>query len=473
MKSFRSQIQSGLALTIIILLLVAGPVSTALADTSSPSNAGLGTNVTGVGTSAWSGPNNITLPTGSPYAIATLRKTNLFSNYLKGTQYGFNLPLGATIMGIEVVINRQSSGHAPNITDNVVSLVKGGLIVGNNNADTTTAWPEIIFGTATYGSPTDLWGTTWTSQDINSVDFGVVLAAQRQNFGNSHRDASVDYMQITVYYTLSPSTTTVTCGTGTAITYGDSITCVATVTDAGTVTPTGMVSWTTDGSGTFDFTQCTLTEEILGTATCSVVYTPTTVGTGSHLITANYSGDANDGLSSGSDTVTVNKKPASVTPDAVSKTYGNNDPTLTGTLTGFLPADNVTPVYTRTAGETVLGSPYTISATLSPAGVLSNYNITSNTANFTITKRPITVTADAKSKVVGRPDPVLTYTIASGSLAFSDTFSGALTRVAGENVGTYAILQSSLALNANYTLTYFGANLTITNQRIYSPIIIR
>ncbi len=32
------------------------------------------------------------------------------------------------------------------------------------------------------------------------------------------------------------------------------------------------------------------------------------------------------------------------------------------------------------------------------------------------------------------------------SLAFSDAFSGALTRVAGENVGTYAIKQGTLAL---------------------------
>ena len=53
-----------------------------------------------------------------------------------------------------------------------------------------------------------------------------------------------------------------------------------------------------------------------------------------------------------------------------SKVYGSADPALTGTLSGFLPADNVTAVYSRTTGETVLGSPYPISAVLSPAGVL-------------------------------------------------------------------------------------------------------
>jgi hypothetical protein len=86
---------------------------------------------------------------------------------------------------------------------------------------------------------------------------------------------------------------------------------------------------------------------------------------------------------SGSVNVVINQRPASVTPNAASKIYGDVDPAFSGTLTGFLPADGVTATYSRTAGETV--GNYTISATLSPAGVLGNYNITYNTANFTIT----------------------------------------------------------------------------------------
>src|SRR5207248_9252721 len=86
---------------------------------------------------------------------------------------------------------------------------------------------------------------------------------------------------------------------------------------------------------------------------------------------------------------TINKATASVTPAAASKTYGTADPAFTGTLTGFLAADNVTATYARTAGETVAGSPYTISATLSPAGVLGNYSITHHTGTFTIHKYTI------------------------------------------------------------------------------------
>src|SRR4029077_11472488 len=82
---------------------------------------------------------------------------------------------------------------------------------------------------------------------------------------------------------------------------------------------------------------------------------------------------------------TITKATASVTPNAATKVAGAADPVLTGTLTGFLAADGVTAAYTRTPGETVAGSPYTISATLAPAAALPNYNVTYNTAAFTIT----------------------------------------------------------------------------------------
>ncbi len=81
----------------------------------------------------------------------------------------------------------------------------------------------------------------------------------------------------------------------------------------------------------------------------------------------------------------ITPKTASVTPIAAGKHCGDADPVLAGILNGFIASDNVTAIYTRTSGETVAGSPYTISATLSPADVLSNYTITYNTAPFTIT----------------------------------------------------------------------------------------
>lgn len=471
MKSSRVIFHGTIMVTIIVMSLVFLPVSTALAFTAGPKEAGAGANVGGAGSVDWVDPNAITSP-GTPYATAVLTKNSRYTNYLQGTNYSFSIPDSATITGIEVVINHMSSGNNPSIYDNIVSLVKAGVITLDNKA-ALTPWLKGSFSTSTYGSSIDLWGSTWTPADINDPNFGVALAAYRQNQGNNLRAAMVDSMKITVYYSLGTATTTVDCGTGTPITYGDNITCKATVSDAGTLTPTGTVSWTTDGSGSFDQNTCSLAEVSMGIAACSVVYTPNAVGSGSHLITADYSGDGTYQPNSGSDTVVVNKKPASVTPEAAGKTYGDPDPSFTGTLSGFLVADGVTATYSRAAGETVSGSPYTISASLSPAEVLSNYDITYNTADFNIALRLITVTADAKTKVVGQPDPPLTYKVTSGSLAYSDAFNGSLTRVGGETKGTYPILQGSLALNTNYALTYAGANLTITNQITYLPIILK
>jgi hypothetical protein len=86
-----------------------------------------------------------------------------------------------------------------------------------------------------------------------------------------------------------------------------------------------------------------------------------------------------------------------------------------------------------------------------------------------ITARPITVTADAQTKVYGYADPSLTYKV-TGTLVTGDSFSGGLSRASGENVGTYAIGQGSLVLSANYKLSYVGANLVITARPVTAAV---
>ena len=159
---------------------------------------------------------------------------------------------------------------------------------------------------------------------------------------------------------------------------------------------------------------------------------------------------------------TINKRPASVTPNAASKIYGDADPTFSGTLAGFLSADGVTASYSRTAGETV--GTYTISATLSPAGVLGNYEITYNTALFTINKRPASVTSNAASKIYGDADPALSGTLA-GFLS-ADGVTASYSRTAGETVGTYTISAtlSPAGVLGNYEITYNTALFTINTR---------
>src|SRR5207247_2658510 len=168
---------------------------------------------------------------------------------------------------------------------------------------------------------------------------------------------------------------------------------------SGSSVPTGTVTFmdgtTTLGSVSLDTGgQATLTTSSLAAVT--------------HSITAVYGGGGSfNGSTSPALSQVVNRAPASVTPDAASKTYGAADPALSGALSGFEAGDGVTASYSRAAGETVAGGPYTISASLTPAAVLANYTITSNTASFTIAAKAASVTPNAASKIYGAADPAL------------------------------------------------------------------
>ncbi len=98
----------------------------------------------------------------------------------------------------------------------------------------------------------------------------------------------------------------------------------------------------------------------------------------------------------------------------------------------------------------------------------ANYAITfANDTTGVISQWAVTVTADSgQAKIYGTPDPTLTYTVTSGSLQPGDSFSGALARTAGENVGITAINQGTLTAGPNYTLTFVPADFTIVARAI-------
>jgi hypothetical protein len=94
--------------------------------------------------------------------------------------------------------------------------------------------------------------------------------------------------------------------------------------------------------------------------------------------------------------------------------------------------------------------------------VLDNYDVTKTNGTLTVGKASITVKADDKSKTYGEADPALTYSVTSGNLANGDALTGALTRAAGQDVGTYAINQGTLSASNNYQITFVPARLPST-----------
>src|SRR5204863_148014 len=104
----------------------------------------------------------------------------------------------------------------------------------------------------------------------------------------------------------------------------------------------------------------------------------------------------------------IDTRPATWTTNPRTKTYGDADPSpLTAGSGTFLAADNVTATYGRAAGSNV--GTYHITATLGPPGVLGNYNITNNGADFTISKAMLSVSADDKTMTLNSASlPTLT-----------------------------------------------------------------
>ena len=259
--------------------------------------------------------------------------------------------------------------------------------------------------------------------------------------------------------------------TATTSTYGGTTDLSATVAPSGAP---GSVEFYVNGSstaasGTVNYNQttgvATLSNYAHGLNASNTAYSVKAVFTSS---SANYTNSDATNTSA----LTVNKRSITVTPDTgQSKVYGTTpDPTLTyhlangTTLASGDTLDDATDgALSRASGETVAGGPYAIQQGSLVAAANGNYtlNFDANNVTFAITPKPITVTADNKTKQLGANDPPLTYSVPSGSLAFNDTpatvFNGSLTRDPGENVGvSYTIRKGTLSTNSNYTIGTFN-----------------
>jgi hypothetical protein len=229
-------------------------------------------------------------------------------------------------------------------------------------------------------------------------------------------------------------------------------------------TGTGGAAITTSTSGTAVFTNAPTSSSNAGTY--SLTYS-------SGLSSTNYAFNA---TSSAVDYV-VSKATLTVTADNQTRVYGDADPTLTYTITGYVNNQNLgnsgvtgTPEIsaTATAGSNV-GTYAIVSAANNLAA--ANYQFSFVDGVLSVNRRPVTVTADAKTKIYGDTNPSLSYTVASNGngssrgLYSTDTLSGSLatTAINSTSVGTVVITQGTVlnANNDNYDITYTSANLTI------------
>lgn len=160
----------------------------------------------------------------------------------------------------------------------------------------------------------------------------------------------------------------------------------------------------------------------------------------------------------------ITPAPLTIRADDASRMYGAPSPAYTASFSGLRNGDSAGDI----TGLTLTGAPSKAGAgsyPITPAGGTDpNYAITFVAGTETVTKAPLTVTADDRAKVYGAPDPAFTAgfqglvngddTSAVHGLAFT-------TAPSGSHVGSYSIVPGN-ATSANYAITYVPGTEKIT-----------
>ena len=202
------------------------------------------------------------------------------------------------------------------------------------------------------------------------------------------------------------------------------------------------------------------TPTVAGTSTVSVTVTDAnnaTVSTSDFTVSVGYaSTTVSLELAAGSPQYRTTKRITATTSRAGTVNFKLDGTTITGC--GAVIAASTTAVCDWVPVD--LGAA-ALSADFTPSSPTAYSNSTAS-LSATVAGRAITVTpTSSQSKVFGASDPEIGYSITAGSLDGLETLTGALSRVSGEESGTYAITLGNL-YNANYAITLAPVDFIIT-----------
>lgn len=127
------------------------------------------------------------------------------SRQILGNNFKFQIPEGATINGIMLMVEGSSQNHKNIDEVEIFLLDRDGEPKGHNKSNQAKlqkAWSKKTDGSDhswMYGASDDKWGTSWTPADINDPDFGFQI--QIRNIDNSVNKVAIDQITILVDYT--------------------------------------------------------------------------------------------------------------------------------------------------------------------------------------------------------------------------------------------------------------------------------
>lgn len=146
-----------------------------------------------IGSADWSNPGNAAANDGSSATCTLVDEGEGLGNsyYLVAKNFGFSIPVEATINGI--VVSYKASGST---SSRIAVLVKADILqTGGDDNGGNMVWDNSLH---TVGGSNDLWGSAWTPSDVNDAGFGVAV----NGVGNPTVLLSIDFLGITVYYTV-------------------------------------------------------------------------------------------------------------------------------------------------------------------------------------------------------------------------------------------------------------------------------
>jgi len=207
-------------------------------------------------------------------------------------------------------------------------------------------------------------------------------------------------------------------------------------------------------------------------ASLTTAPTITTTGTsaspvGTYPVTASGAVDNNYTITYVGGTLTIGKAALTITANNQSKTYGQANPALTASYSGFVNGDNTTALTT----QPVLSTTATIASgvgayPINVGGAAdANYDIVYVNGSLTVTPATLLITATSQSRYYNQPNPVLTYTYSgfvNGDDASVLTALPSITTSAVQSspAGQYPITLSG-GTAANYTFLYQDGVLTV------------
>ncbi len=197
------------------------------------------------------------------------------------------------------------------------------------------------------------------------------------------------------------------------------------------------------------------------------------VGAGTAKITASQPGNGSySAAPNNTKTLTVNKATITANVDPYTREYGDPNPVFTINYSGFVNGEDidvldVLPTVSTSAVQSSKAGNYAI--TLS-GGSDVNYKFSFTNGTLTITKAPVTIIADDKTRIYGSSNP--TFTLSYVGLKNSDTNSKINTKptistpaTTSSNVGIYPIILSG-GISDSYSITLVNGTLEITKAEL-------